>query len=83
MPSTTRLALASVGCALAGLFVTPGADLIARQQAAPAAPAAQAPAGQASTTPPGPPAPTAAQVAAQAAAVADRQDMMNKLGIKA
>src|SRR4051812_28587394 len=81
MPFTTRVALAGVGCVIAG-FVAAGGTVMARQQ--PAAPAAAAqPPAPTNAAPPGPPQPTPAQMAAQEAAAADRKDMMAKLGIKA
>jgi len=82
MPSTTRLAVAGAGFVAAALLAMPRVGLLAQTQA-PAPPAVQSPSGQLPATPPGPPAPTPAQIAAQEAAMADRKDMMDKLGIKA
>jgi len=83
MLSITRLVVAGAGCAVVGLLAMPPAGLRAQTQGTSATPAAQAPGGQPTAPPPGPPPPTPAQIAAQEAAVADRKDMMDKLGIKA
>jgi hypothetical protein len=71
-----RVHLFALGCLMAGAIVLAQGDPAARQ-GVPQTPAA-------SPAPPaGPPAPSPAQIAAQEAAVADRKDMMDKLGIKA
>ena len=76
MKSTTRVNVVGLGCLMAGGIVLAQGGLLA-QQAAPQTPAQAPP--QTFTPPP----PSPAQIAAQEAAIADRKDMMDKLGIKA
>src|SRR3954451_7174254 len=82
MPSTTRLVVGA-GCAVVGLLAMRPAALLGVTQGAATPQAAQVPGGPLPATPPGPAAATPAQLAAQEAAIADRKDMMDKLGIKA